>query len=181
MSSLFTLNAIKNLKQTGSLFSSSSTLANKIVETLSPNENLNIIELGAGNGIITKHILKKVNQNSLLHTFEINENFIDNLNKINDDRLKIYNACVSNLVEYFPEKEIDFVISSLPLANIDEDFKIQLMKDIKHILKPKGHFIQYQYSKKDLKLIKNNFSNTQTHLCIKNLPPAFIYNCTNNK
>lgn len=180
MSSLFTLNAIKNLKQTGSLFRSSNTLANKLIETLNPDKKLNIVELGAGNGIITKHILKKISENSALHTFEINENFIDNLNKIEDGRLKIYNTCVSNLDNFFPNKDVDFVISSLPLANIDESFKKQLLVNIKKILKPNGRLIQYQYSKKDFKLLKHNFPNTSTSLCVKNLPPAFIYNCLNN-
>jgi len=179
MSSLFTLNALKNLKQTGSLFSSSNTLANKLVETINPDENVNIIELGAGNGIVTKHILKKISQDSKLHTFEINENFIINLNKIEDQRLKVYNACVSNLTNYFPEQDVDFVISSLPLANIDKEFKKELFKNIKHILKPNGRFIQYQYTKKDFKLIKENFPSISTKLCIKNLPPAFVYNCIN--
>jgi phospholipid N-methyltransferase len=179
MINLFTLNALKNFKQTGSLFRSSKYLAEKLVKPLDSSKPINIIELGAGDGIITKHILNKINNVSKLHSFEINENFIFKLNKIKDDRLVIHNACVSNLKNTFSENEIDYVISSLPLANIKHDFKEELIQNIKHILKPEGLLIQYQYAKTDLKFLKYNFPKTNTSLCIQNLPPAFIYECTN--
>jgi phospholipid N-methyltransferase len=168
------------LRQTGSLFRSSKNLAEKLVIPLTSNSQINIIELGAGDGIITKHILKKVNQACTVHSFEINQPFIFKLKKIKDERLIIYNTCVSNIKTQFSRNEIDFVISSLPLANIKLEFKKELIDVIKHVLKPEGKFIQYQYSKRDLRLLENNFYKTDVSLCIKNLPPAFIYYCTNN-
>lgn len=179
MLNLFTLNAIKNFKQTGSLFRSSKTLAKKLVKPLSSDRPLNIIELGAGDGVVTKHILKKISDVSKLHSFEINENFIFRLNQIDDNRLVVHHTCVSNLKTAFAENEIDYVISSLPLANIEHHFKEELIENIKYILKPKGILIQYQYAKSDLKFLEKNFEQTNTSLCIKNLPPAFIYNCIN--
>ncbi|MEP1489980.1 MAG: rRNA adenine N-6-methyltransferase family protein [Algibacter sp.] len=179
MTNLFTLNALRNFKQTGSLFRSSKSLAKKLVKPLNSEKPLNIIELGAGDGVVTKYILNKISNVSRLHSFEINENFIFKLNKIKDDRLVIHHACVSNLKSTFSENEIDYVISSLPLANIKHLFKEELIQNIKYILKPKGILIQYQYAKTNLKLLKYNFPKTNTSLCIQNLPPAFIYNCTN--
>jgi len=42
---LFTLNALRNLRQTGSLFRSSKNLAEKLVIPLTSNSQINIIEL----------------------------------------------------------------------------------------------------------------------------------------
>ncbi|WP_108869213.1 class I SAM-dependent methyltransferase [Aquimarina aquimarini] len=179
MSKLFTITALKNLKQTGSLFRSSKKLASQLVKPLDADKKLTVVELGAGDGVITKPILNKIGINSCLHSFEINLSFIPKLKSIKDNRLTIHNTCVSNLSSIFAENKVDFVISCLPLANIEYNFKKQLIDDIKFILKEGGSFIQYQYTKKDQELLKTNFLEAKTTLCIKNIPPAFIYNCQN--
>jgi phospholipid N-methyltransferase len=177
MSKLFTFEGLKNLKQTGSLFRSSKGLANELTRTVDDSEDLVIVELGAGDGIITKRILGKISPSSELHAFEINESFKKHLNKIEDDRLKTHFSCVSELIFKFKMNQVDCVISCLPLANLDQPFKEQLISDIKHILKPGGDLIQYQYSINDMRFFKHNFSNMQTSFFARNIPPAFIYSC----
>ena len=179
MSKLFTISAFKNLKQTGSLFRSSKFLAEKLTDSLSPKKEMVIVELGAGDGIITKQILAKIGKNSRLYSYEINENFLPKLQAIKDERLTVLNSCVSKIAADFKKGEIDMIISSLPLTNIDRTFKKYLMDDVKVILKPEGQFIQYQYSINDKSFLKNSFTNFTTNFCLLNLPPAFIYTCIN--
>ncbi len=179
MSKLFTINAFKNLKQTGSLFRSSKFLAEKLTDSLSSEKSMTIVELGAGDGVITKQILAKANTNSKLFSYEINETFLPKLNAIKDERLKVLNSCVSKIKTDFEKGEIDMIISSLPLTNIDYLFKKELMNDVKVVLKPEGQFVQYQYSINDKNLLKNNFAQFTTNFCLLNLPPAFIYTCIN--
>lgn len=179
MSKLFTISAFKNLKQTGSIFRSSKFLAEKLTQNLAPTKDIVILELGAGDGIITKQILARTGPNSKLHSYEINETFLPKLNAINDERLTVLNTCVSKITSDFKENEVDIIISSLPLTNIEYNFKEQLLKDIRHVLKPEGHFIQYQYSKNDKNLLKHYFADFTTNFCLLNLPPAFIYTCIN--
>ena len=114
-----------------------------------------------------------------MHSFEINNDFANKLREIKDERLIVHNSCASKLTQEFSENDIDFVISSLPLANIDKPFKLELMNSVRHLLKPEGRFIQYQYTTRDLRLLKKNFKSVDVSLCIKNIPSAFIYNCTN--
>lgn len=177
MGKLFTYQAIKNLKQTGSLFSSSKILARKISSSLPIDNDLKVLEFGAGNGIITKHILQQVTRNSQLDSFEINPTFLEKLKAINDNRLTIYNTCVSTITEQYDEASIDYIISSLPLANFKKPFKIELLHNIKTVLKTDGIFIQYQYSPYDYKLLKSNFKDLSLNFCFKNIPPAIIYTC----
>ncbi|NER14380.1 methyltransferase domain-containing protein [Leptobacterium flavescens] len=179
MSKLFTLSAVKNLKQTGSLFRSSRFLAEKLTQSLDPDKEMVIVELGAGDGIITKQILNKMGIASRLYSYEINETFLPMLNDINDDRLNVLNKCVSGISTDFKEDEVDMVISSLPLTLIDFPFKKQLMSDVRQVLKPEGQFVQYQYSKNDMNFLKNSFAEFTTNFCLLNLPPAFIYTCIN--
>lgn len=177
MSKLFTVQAIKNFKQTGSLFRSSNYLARKIVEPIHTNKKITVVELGAGDGIITHTLLSTIHTDAALFSYEINEVFANKLNKIEDTRLTILNNCVSTIADEFEANSIDYVVSSLPLANIKREFKKQLLIDVSKVLKPNGSFIQYQYSKKDYKLLKQHFSSALTTLCYLNVPPAIIYNC----
>ena len=179
MSKLFTVSAFKNIKQTGSLFRSSKFLAKKLTISLLPEKPLTILELGAGDGVITKQILSKINSQSKLYSYEINNLFLPKLEAINDNRLTILNRCVSTITDDFNVGDIDIIISSLPLTNIDYAFKKQLMTDIKVVLKPEGQFIQYQYTKNDKNLLKGSFSKFNTNFCLLNVPPAFIYTCIN--
>ena len=178
MSKSFTVNAINNLKQTGSLFRSSKFLAKKLTQSLNQNKELVVVELGAGDGSITKYILDKMNPESHLYSYEINEVFANKLRgAIQDERFTVLNNCVSHLTTDFKDKKIDYVISSLPLANISQEIKNKLLVDVKSILKPQGEFIQYQYSINDQKLLKNSFATLSTDFCLLNMPPAFIYTC----
>lgn len=179
MSKSFTLSAFKNIRQTGSLFRSSKFLAKKLTSSLSVDQPITVLEFGAGDGVITTEILTKLNSKSKLYTYEINDTFLPKLNAIDDDRLIIHNHSVEKITTDFMPNQVDVIISSLPLANIDFEFKTQLINDIKVVLKPEGQFIQYQYSKNDKKLLQNNFRTFSTEFCYLNLPPAIIYTCVN--
>ena len=170
-----TIEALKNLKQVGTLVSSSRYLAKKMIKGIPFGQDLNILELGAGDGAITKEILKKLNDNSTLISYENHSSFIPLLQNLNDPRLTIAEQCVSQISTNLPLKSFDAVVSSLPLANFELDFKLDLFKGIKSVLKPGGTFHQYQYSLLDYKLLKKQFDNLEIDVCLFNLPPSLVY------
>ncbi|HMS52577.1 MAG TPA: rRNA adenine N-6-methyltransferase family protein, partial [Chitinophagales bacterium] len=60
-----------------------------------------IIELGAGNGCITKELLNRMHPDSQLFSFEVNENFCTMLNStIQDERLHLINDSAEHLTQY---------------------------------------------------------------------------------
>lgn len=172
--SSLTLEAVKNIKQVGSIFASSSFLAKKITKEIDFNRQIHVLELGAGTGAITKEILSRMSANSVLYSYENNENFIGSLKDLNDKRLIIKGECVSTL-DTLEDNYFDIVISSLPLANLTNEFKNKIYKDIRSKLKVSGTYLQYQYSLMDYKEIEKLFSNCKLDFCLFNLPPAFIY------
>jgi phospholipid N-methyltransferase len=169
-----TMEAVKNMKQVGSIVSSSSFLTKKIIKGIDFNKNINVLELGAGTGVFTKEILNRMSGNSVLYSYENNATFIDSLKDINDERLVIKGECVSKL-DRLQDSYFDVVISSLPLANLTKEFKKKIYTDIRSKLRKSGTFIQYQYSLSDYKHIEKLFRNCQVEFCLFNLPPAFIY------
>ena len=178
---LFFMQALLNFKQTGALCASSKYLAKRMISSLFlVKKTKRIVELGPGNGHITKKILNSIGCNCELMVFELNSTFCNELRKINDDRLIIINDCATNILKYTDFGSVDFVISSLPLAQIDNETKSVLLKEINKVLLNNGEFIQYQYSLLDYSFLKNNFSTIKIGFTFFNFPPAFIYNCKLN-
>ena len=70
------------------------------------------------------------------------------------------------------------IISSLPLTIIPEEVTNEILKKSFHVLENKGTFIQFQYSLRYFKKLKNVF-NQSISLDFEplNFPPAFVYHC----
>ncbi|MRX27305.1 class I SAM-dependent methyltransferase [Kangiella sp. HZ709] len=177
MSPKFTRNAISNIKSTGTFFPSSRFLANKI-SRLIPDNVTNVVELGAGNGAVTKSLLAHMSADASLDCYEINAEFIKLLkNNVSDERLTILERSALEIANDFGNDAIDVVVSCLPLALFNDSMKEELMAEIHKSLKPGGLFIQYQYSLKDRKFINKYFAKNTLKFVLRNAPPAFIYLC----
>lgn len=177
MSKSFTKHAISSLKKSGTFFPSSRFLSNKI-SSLLPDDTKCLIELGAGNGVVTQSLLNALDQNAQLSTYEINQEFIKLLNaKVQDPRLTVLEHSAWRIDQDFEADSVDAVVSCLPLALFSDEQKHELMQSIVKVLRPNGRFIQYQYSLKDFKFVKQYFGCNQYKLVLLNIPPAFIYHC----
>jgi phosphatidylethanolamine/phosphatidyl-N-methylethanolamine N-methyltransferase len=173
--SIFFKQAIMDLKQTGALIPSSRFLAAKMTSGIDFNQKLHIVELGAGQGIITRHILSQMNRQSRLTSYEINPYLFNEMDNLNDNRLNVKMNSVMNLPDSFQKDSLDFIISGIPLANMEKETKAQLINICYRTLKPGGSFIQFQYSLQDYQSIKQAFDNIRLGFTLLNLPPAFIY------
>jgi phospholipid N-methyltransferase len=175
--SIFFQQAIANIKQTGSFIPSSDFLATKMVDKIDFDKDLNILELGAGEGIFTRHILSKMTIESNLTSCEINSSFFTEIAKIQDHRFKPKMECVfeRDIYDTFAQCSVDCIISGIPLANIKRKKKKYLLNSSFELLKPGGLFVQFQYLPQDYKLIKETFGNIKLGFTLFNFPPAFIY------
>ncbi|WP_233188626.1 rRNA adenine N-6-methyltransferase family protein [Tenacibaculum sp. SG-28] len=73
--------ALKNYKTSGTLVPSSKFLANRMLAQVDLSKAKVIVELGPGNGAITKKILEKITPSTTLICFEINTVFLKELEK----------------------------------------------------------------------------------------------------
>jgi phosphatidylethanolamine/phosphatidyl-N-methylethanolamine N-methyltransferase len=171
----FLQEAIKNIRQTGSVIESSVYLSEMMMNDIAFNKNLNIVELGAGTGNMTKSLLNKMSPCSKLTSFEINPQLFDKLNTFDDERLVNVNDSAMKLSEYLQEQSVDYIVSGLPLANINVKEKTGILDACRRILKPYGAYIQFQYSLNDFGLLKRTFTNVNCDFTLRNFPPAFVY------
>ena len=177
--------ALKNYKTSGTLVPSSQYLADKMTTSVNFSSAKVIVELGPGNGVITKNILSQLNSNATLICFEINTVFYKELQKINNKQLILRNESAENIEKVLLQlgfKEACYIVSSLPLTIIPKHISFDILEKSHHILCQKGLFIQYQYSLTYYKKLKKVFGeNIDLDFEIRNFPPAFIYKCSKSK
>ncbi len=177
--------AVLAAKTSGTIAPSSRFLAEKMLKGIDFEQTKLIVELGSGNGVITKHILKKMKPNNHLICFEINEIFYQELLKIDHPQLTILNTSAEFLIDEIQKKgftNVDCIVSSLPLSILPKEVSKSILNESYNALSEQGKFIQFQYSLDYYKRFKKLFKkqNVSLHFEPLNIPPAFIYKCTKN-
>ena len=171
---------IKNIKTTGTIAPSSKVLVKDLLRPINFETSRCIIELGPGNGCVTGALLERMHPECQLICLELNDEFAAQLSCIGDPRLHVYNACASSIRTILDELDInlvDHVVSSLPLSLIDDATVNNILASVRANLRPGGRFQQFQYSLANYGDMKPLFSNVKLRFTLRNMPPAFVYNC----
>ena len=178
---LFFRKFIENPRRTGSIVQSSPFLVREMVKPVDFKKAKVIVEFGAGTGVITKKILKKMNPNSLLLCFEVENSLCQELKKrVKDERLIVISDGAEKLDHYLREHKIDkvdYVISGLPLVVLPKEKVEAILDQVLKNLKKDGQFVQFQYSLTSRKKFKKMFSKVRVCFTLLNIPPAFVYIC----
>ncbi len=171
INSIYILRFLSSPRTMGSIVSSSRWLCNAMLESVDFNKKISVVELGAGSGVITKKILNRLTEDSILHAFEIDVYFQDSLLEINDPRL-----CVHRESAEYISLECDAVISGIPFLSIDRCIGIRILESIRASLSNDGVFIMFQYTTK-FESILSIYFNWHRKVVFFNIPPSFVYYC----
>ncbi|MGJ8662361.1 MAG: class I SAM-dependent methyltransferase [Marinicella sp.] len=179
-SALFLKHAIKSPLQVAYFMPSSPWLIEQVAKCAHLHDAMHIMELGPGTGGTTKGILKYMQDDAELISVEINQKFIDHMNKtIDDKRLTISNKGAQNLVAIMDEHDwesADVIISGIPFTTLPKGMDKAIIKSIHEALKPGGIFLAYQLRDHVSKLAKPLFGEyTFKKVEFKNIPPMRIY------
>lgn len=178
MKVLFFKNFLKNWKEVGSITPSSGFLAKKMLKSIDFSSVDTIVELGPGTGVFTREILSRMKPDSKLLALETNDEFVERLNNIIDDRFTVLKVSAKNLSVFLKGEKVDVIVSGIPFSVMKKEIKEKMLYEIKENLKIGGMFIQFQYSL-DLRKLLNKIFNNNVKLSFVpfNIPPAFIYTC----
>ena len=174
------ISLIKTIRTSGTITPSSPILINRLLKPIDFSKAKCIVELGPGNGCFTRELLRRMTDVCVLVCFEVNDEFVDQLNALCDPRMHVYNACASSIREVLDElniDEVDHIVSSLPLALIDDEVVSNILASARENLREGGRFLQYQYSLKNYSDVKPVFSDVKLKFTLRNMPPAFVYEC----
>lgn len=175
------LNLIKSFRTSGTITPSSKVLIKTLLAPIDFESARCIIELGPGTGCVTRSILDRMHPDCVLISFEVNSDFIEQLEALGDSRLRVVNACASSIgtiLDGFEIEKVDHVVSSLPLALIDDKVVASILESVSTNLREGGHFLQYQYSLSNYAELKPIFRKVKLDFTFRNMPPAFVYECT---
>ncbi|MEB2780062.1 methyltransferase [Algoriphagus sp. C2-6-M1] len=172
------LELYSNLSTTGAVAFSSKTLVKKMLTHVDFKDAKLIIELGGGDGSITKGIVNKLQPDTELLVFEISKSFCKSMEKsFPQKNVRIINDSAENIGAYLEERKADYVLSSLPFSFFAPEVRDQILFQSKTALTPSGFFIQGCYSYLLKNLFKKHFVRVNTSFTLKNIPPAFVMVC----
>ena len=173
----FLKEGIKNMKTVGSIARSSKFLCKAMIKHINFEKARTIVEFGAGDGVITKHLLEAMHPDCRLVCFEVNPSFCKILREIDDERLILIEDSAER-VEYYLEThqldKADYVVSAIPFVALPDELAYRIVDAAKGALAKGGLFIQFHYSLLLKKMYLRIFGNVDTHWAPINFPPAFV-------
>lgn len=173
----FFTESIKNIKTVGTVSRSSKALCLEAVKQIDFSQAEFLVELGAGDGVITKYILERMRPDCKLMVFEVHKKFCVLLRAIDDPRLIVVEASAQKIDTYLKQhsfSRVDDIISAIPFVVVPEQETSDIMEACKAVLKTGGKFIQVHYSLILKKMYQKVFGNVAVNFVLLNLPPAWI-------
>lgn len=169
--------SLKNIRRTGTITRSSKSLCKNMVKHVDYKGAKVIVELGAGDGVITKYILQKMEKDTILLCFEVNHEFCKQIRTINDPRLVVIEDSAENLEVYLKKygfSKVDSVISAIPFVSLPDELGLSIIGECERFLKKGGVFVQVHYSLLAKKFYQKVFGNVDISFVPINIPPAFV-------
>jgi len=169
--------SIKNLKTVGTFTRSSKFLCKGMIKPVDFEKAKVIVEIGAGDGVVTKHILANMRKDAILLSFEVNEKFCKIIQTIDDDRLHVVEDSAEHIKKHLKKNgasHADYIISAVPFVAFPKELALKIVNNCSEVLKPGGLFVQIHYSLMTKKLYESVFGNVDINFVPLNLPPAFV-------
>lgn len=173
---------IRHPRTTGSVIESSRFFVKKILEPIDFALAKRVVEFGAGTGVVTLEIIKRLAPDGRLLVFETDPNLFADLEQRcgGDPRVRLINDSAERLSYYAQQEgwnQVDVVISELPLASLPKETTERILQQLEMTIIPAGLYLQLQYSKVWLSAFKKRFSDVTILFEPRNIPPAFIFCC----
>ena len=163
--------------QIGALTPSSKFFVRDVIKRM-PLENAKlVIEYGAGEGVVTRGMLKQMPEKSKLVAIDANPELVKDLKKINDPRFEIYHGKVQDFITKQREGTVDCAISGIPFTYLVPKEKEFILARTAKLLKRDGIFVVYQFNPLIGKFLKKYFKVAKEELVLSNWPLYTIFTC----
>ena len=173
----FLKNAILG-KKVGAISRSSRYVIKKVLNNIKGQTFHKIVEYGPGDGVLTHELLKMLSPNGKMLVVELDKNFVEILNKINDPRLIVIEGKMEDVAKnlsLYAFDSCDLIVSSIPFSLIDKKDREDVVKNSYKSLKEEGKFIIFhQYSVLMKKPLQKYFKNIKIDFEPRNLFPWFV-------
>ena len=176
----FLLEGLRNLRTTGTFTRSSPALCRAAIDRIDFGKVSCIVELGAGDGVITKYILERLPAHAKVIAFEVSPDLCDDMRALNDPRLVVAQDSAENIRHWLDQvgaEYADHVVSAIPFAALPEALGKDIVRAARENLRPGGRYNQVHYSLKTKGYYEAAFGAVETRRVWANLPPAWVLYC----
>lgn len=145
---LFLRGFLQDAHRTGSVTPSSRWLARAVTAEMAHQDGTaRCLEVGAGTGVITQEILRKLRGDDTLDIYEMNGLFAGHLRKRfmgngTNGQVRVF---AEDILATPPEGKYDFIISGLPLNNFPAEMVRAIFKTFFDLLSSGGRLSFFQY------------------------------------
>ncbi|MEM6769678.1 MAG: methyltransferase [Bacteroidota bacterium] len=176
----FLLEGLRNLRTTGTLTRSSPALCAAAIDRIDFSTARTIVELGAGDGVITKHMLDRLHPEGKIIAFEVSPELCDDMRALDDPRLVVAQDSAENIRKWLDQigaDQADHIISAIPFAAIPPALGKAIVTAAKDNLRSGGCYNQVHYSLKTKHYYEEAFGKVETKRVWANVPPAWVLYC----
>jgi len=182
----FLREVLRSSGSVGAIWPSSPFLAKKIVGLSGVDQAHTILELGPGDGIFTRYILKAKSSDARFLALEKNPAFAKDLQH-RFPSTKIVEGCATELTTLLKNHgmhSVETIVSGLPWAIFPKDLQDTILEQVYTVLSPGGTFATFAYfgphwlggGRVFRRSLKNRFPSLATSpVEVLNFPPAFVY------
>jgi phospholipid N-methyltransferase len=178
MSTLAYLKSFFKDKDVASITPTSRFCVRTVCDPVNFEEDITVVEYGAGTGVFSKYLLKYLTAGSRLFLFETNELLFEKLRQIDDSRVMFFDESVEFVNTLLPDDVIgntDVIISGIPFSFLDEEAKNSILEQSYSLLRKSGKFLAYQTSGHLEDSLEETFGNVKTSWEWRNIPPMTVY------
>lgn len=178
---LFLLRVLRNPRQLGAVAPSSRHLGALLAKHAAFDNDSPIVELGGGSGSLTRALIKAGIDPARIYVIELDPELANYL-KVAMPLVNVIQGNAADLATILPSHiigRVNRIVSGLPMINIPQPVRQQILESCFQIMVPGGAYLQYTYSPRssiDAKFHQLNKKRLGT--VFRNLPPATVWQYT---
>ncbi|MBB4079684.1 phospholipid N-methyltransferase [Lewinella aquimaris] len=176
----FLLEGLRNIGTTGTITRSGTALCQAAIDRIDFTSARTIVELGAGDGVITRHILDRLHPDGKVIAFEVSEDLCNDMRAIGDPRLVVAQDSAENIRTYLNQigaDKADHIVSAIPFAALPAELGERIVTAAHENLRKGGCYNQVHYSLKTKAYYQRAFGKVEVRRVYRNLPPAWVLYC----
>lgn len=165
-------------RRVGAVLPTSERAVADMLDMAPPERAELVVELGAGTGSHTGAVLARLRPEARMIAFEIDPALADALRaKVPDPRLQVVTGSAETVEDVLDGRRPDVVVSALPFTSLPAGTGRRILERTAQVLAPQGSLLVLQYSPLIVRELSRLFSSIDRRVCVRNVPPAFLYAC----
>ncbi|MDQ3721369.1 MAG: methyltransferase domain-containing protein [Actinomycetota bacterium] len=166
-------------REVGAVLPTSRRAVSDMLDLARIEDALLIVEFGAGSGVYTRELLRRMGPDARLLAFEVDEQLVATLGaEVDDPRLELVTASAEEVESHLDGGRVDILVSALPFTSLPTAVRRRVLDVSPGILAPQGVMLVLQYSPLVQRDLERRFASVERRLSPLNVPPAFLFRCT---